>query len=95
MSLYLDEDSTKKVVIDWAQWLQNDDSIASVTWETENNTNLITIANKSNTSTTATAYLTGTDYQAGPINVKCIMITDNAIPEKDSRSILVKTVRTY
>ena len=93
MNLYLDKDSTKKAEINWASWLGTD-GIASVTWQVENNSGLVTIANDSVAGTTATVYVTGTTYDS-EINIKATMTTDAAIPEIDSRSIWVRTNRTY
>jgi len=87
--LYLDENNNKKKVqIDWAGWLKDGDTISSVSWKTENNTNVISISDTSETSTVATAFITATVYDT-ELHVKATMTTDNAIPEVDSRSILV------
>lgn len=93
LTVYIDKDSDAKLVkIDWSDWL-NGSSIASTTWEVQNSSNRITVSNTSNNSTICTAYLNATYYN-DEIFVKNTIVTNDTIPETESRSILVKTVRT-
>jgi hypothetical protein len=95
MNLYLNEGNTKRVVIDWSRWLTSGVSVSSVAWESDPE-GYVTIANTSNNSTSATAYITAdSDILDIGLDVKATMITDAAIPEIDSRSIQVKILRTY
>jgi len=93
LTVYIDKDSDAKLVkIDWSGWL-NGSSIASTTWEVENSSNRLTISNQTNNSTICTAYLNATYYN-DELYIKNTIVTGDTIPETESRSILVKTLRT-
>ena len=92
LHIYLDKDSKKKVTIDFTNWLDGD-NIASITYEVEDSSTAVQVTNTSETTKIATLYLACTDY-GQPMFVKAKMVTDAAIPETCSRSIVVHRVRT-
>lgn len=91
LTVYKDSDAAakKKVAVKWADWL-GDASISTATWSSQGST--LTIADESNSSTVATAYVLG-----GTLNrsyeVYCKIVTDEAIPRTEVRTILVRIVR--
>ena len=92
-TIYVDKDATKRISADWSDWL-NGSSIASVVWEVENNSNIITLSDASNNSTVCVNYVAASVYDQ-EIFVKCTITTDDSPVEVEPRSFLVKTVRTF
>jgi hypothetical protein len=93
LHVYVDKDSKKKATIDFTNWLDGD-NIASITYEVEDSSTVVQVTDTSETTKIATLYLACTDYNSTPIHVKAKMVTDAAIPETCSRSIVVHRVRT-
>lgn len=93
-TIFIDKDSdAKRISADWTDWLNGSD-IASVVWEIENSSSQIVLSNKSNTVKVATAYVNANDYNL-ELHVKCTITTNDSIPETESRSFLIRTVRTF
>ena len=93
-TVYIDKAAKKRISVDWAKWLPSDVTIASSTWETENETNRLVVSDTSATSTVTECYIDTTDYDF-EIFLKNTIVTDATIPETESRSFLIKTVRTF
>jgi len=92
-TIYLDKDATKRISVDWSKWLPTDISISTSTWATENSTTRLTVSNDSATNTATECYIDTTAYDL-EIYLKNTIVTSATIPETESRSFLIKTVRT-
>lgn len=92
MTLYVDEDGKKRASINYNLWLPDNISIASSVWSVEDSSTLVTLANDSNDGTSAEVYVTATTRNQ-EIFIKNVIITDAAIPETRSQSILINCVR--
>jgi len=93
LTVYIDIDADAKLVnVDWSGWLGTS-TIASSTWKVQEGSTAIVISNQSNTATVATGYLDSVvDNQN--LFIKNTIVTNDAIPRTEPRSILVKTLRT-
>ena len=79
--LYKDPDAKKIITIDWSRWLKTSE-IASVAWEADSG---ITLSDASNTTTTATNYISeGTEN--GEYDVKCTITTNDSVARIEPRS---------
>jgi hypothetical protein len=92
-TIYKDEKSTakKKAKVDWTDWLASGSAIASSTWEEESGT--LSLSDQSAGTAITTAYFTGGTYDS-EFWLKNTITTDDTVPLIESRSILVKIVRT-
>lgn len=77
-----DPDAVLDYTIDWETWL-DDDAIASVSWVADSG---ITIDSETNTTTTATVWLSGGTAGA-QYELTCSIITANA--REDDRTIAI------
>lgn len=91
LTVYKDSDTAakKRVQVDWTDWLDGS-TISTVTWSSAGN--ILTISNTSNDSSVCTAYVTG-----GALNsnheIYCKIVTADAVPRTEVRTILVKVRR--
>ena len=81
-------DDKTPIPLDWSDFL-GDAEISTVTWEADSG---ITLSDESNTSTTATNYVSGgtlgNDY-----NLRCTVTTNESVARIESRSIEIRVVR--
>ena len=92
--IYIDVDAKKRIQADWTDWL-NGSTIDTSTWTVESSSTEIVVSDTSNTTAVTVAYINAAagTYQLD-INLKNTIVTNDAIPETESRSFLIKVVRT-
>jgi len=87
-----DPNATLDYTIDWADWLTDmSDTIATATWVPQTGSG-ITVANSTNTTLTATAWLSGGNVVPGgkEYRVRCRITTTGG--RTDDRSIFLKVL---
>jgi len=93
-TIYIDKDSdAKRISQDWSAWL-NGSTIASATWLVQDGSNVITLSNATFNNTIVVNYINASVYNR-ELFLKCTIVTSDTIPETESRSFLIKTVRTF
>ena len=93
-TIYIDKDSDlKRIQADWTDWLDGSD-ISSVACAVQDSATIIAVSETSNTSKIATAYINATKYNQ-ELFLKCTITTNDSPAEIESRSFLIKTLRTF
>lgn len=83
-----DPNSVLDYTLDWSDWLGVGESIAAVQWIVPTGLTLVTATN---TSSQATAFLSG-GSDGTPYNVVCRITTDSAPARVDDRTIILEVI---
>ena len=95
MTIYCDAGATKRISVDYSLWLPADTVISESTWNVENSSNRVTLANAGSDDTAAEVYVTAADGTRDQETwVRNKMVTDSSPSETIYRSILIKCLRT-
>lgn len=89
-SVYMEKDTKPQVVVDWEDWLGGS-TIASVAWDVVPGGSL-TVSDTENTTTQASCYLNGGQWDA-EYALQCKITTADTVARIESRTIRVNVQR--
>jgi len=96
-TIYVDKGSSqrKRISQNWTRWLDGS-TIASVVWEVENSSTAITLSDASFNSSVVVNHVNSNDSAYGlDLHLKATITTSDTPPQIESRSFLIRTVRTH
>jgi len=96
-TIYVDRNASqrKRVSVDWTRWLDGS-TISSVAWDVENTSNAITLSGDTFNNQIAVNHVNSNDSAYGlDLHLRCTITTADSPTQTESRSFLIRTVRTH